>query len=93
MYFSYHHLPKILLVSLTGNTLDADLRFNKSPKVTTEAETWIHPAVKAASILTETPSRASRVLGCRSHMTRVFVPVISASISVCVTEYHFLFSP
>lgn len=48
-------------------------------------------AAAAASILTPTPSRASRVLGCLSHMTRVFVPVISTSISVCGTEYHFLF--
>lgn len=51
-----------------------------------------HPAAAAAaSILTSTPSRTSRVLGCLSHMTRVFVPVISTSISVCDTEYHFLF--
>ena len=44
----------------------------------------------AASILTPTPSCTSRVLGCLSHMTRVFVPVITTSISVCDTEYHFL---
>lgn len=49
-----------------------------------------HPAATAASILTSTPSHTSRVLGCLSHMTRVFVPVISTSISVCDTEYHFL---
>ncbi|KAF1388264.1 hypothetical protein PFLUV_G00088390 [Perca fluviatilis] len=50
-----------------------------------------HPAAAAAvSILTSTPSHTSRVLGCLSHMTRVFVPVISTSISVCDTEYHFL---
>lgn len=54
-----------------------------------------HPAAAAAaaaavSILTPTPSRASRVLGCLSHMTRVFVPVISTSISARDTEHHFL---
>lgn len=53
--------------------------------------TSYHPAAAADSILTSTPSRTSRVLGCLSHMTRVFVPVISTSISVCDTEYHFLF--
>lgn len=48
----------------------------------------------AASILTPTPSRASRVLGCLSHMTRVFVPVINTPISVCVTpNITFYFHP
>lgn len=55
------------------------------------AVTSYHPAAAAASILTSTPSHTSRVLGCLSHMTRVFVPVISTSISVCDIEYHFLF--
>lgn len=36
----------------------------------------------AASILAPCPVGASRVLDCLPHMTRVFVPVISASISV-----------
>lgn len=46
-------------------------------------------AAAAGTILTSTPSYTSRVLGCLSHMTRVFVPVINTSISVCDTKYHF----
>lgn len=45
----------------------------------------------AVSILTSSPIYASRVLDCLSHMTRVFVPVIStsiyASVSVNITFY------
>lgn len=43
----------------------------------------------AGTILTSTPSYTSRVLGCLSHMTRVFVPVINTSIFACDTKYHF----
>lgn len=46
-------------------------------------------AAAADTIFISTPSYTSRVLGCLSHMTRVFVPVINTSISVCDTEYHF----
>lgn len=46
-------------------------------------------AAAADTILTSTSSYTPRVLGCLSHMTRVFVPVINTSISVCDTKYHF----
>ncbi|KAK2920843.1 hypothetical protein Q8A73_000328 [Channa argus] len=47
------------------------------------AQTQTNPSCSAAaSILVSCPVGASRVLDCLSHMTRVFVPVISASISV-----------
>lgn len=41
----------------------------------------------ADSIFIVRPVDASRVLDCLSHMTRVFVPVISTSISFSVSLY------
>lgn len=53
------------------------------------------PRSAAVSILTSCPVGTSRVLDCLSHMTRVFVPVISSSISVyqCRWISHFKLQP
>lgn len=81
----------IIITRLTtpdwSSSVSAELREHRPPL---RAALTVFPAQSqtasscspAASILAPCPVGASRVLDCLPHMTRVFVPVISASISV-----------
>lgn len=68
-------------------------RGEKKPCAKLGEDRDINQPAAAGSIFASNPIYASRVLDCLSHMTRVFVPVISTSISICVTEYHILYQP
>lgn len=88
LYEILHTIPSVFLVAKISAT-KSPWGVANSSSATAVSVVTDRTAAAAGTILTSTPSYTSRVLGCLSHMTRVFVPVINTSISVCDTKYHF----